>query len=221
MECSEQVYTEALIHNKGLIYAIVNRFLHRGVEEDDLFQIASIGLLKAQERFDESLGLKFSTYAVPVMIGEIKRYLRDNGPVKVSRNYKILAQKATYLREQCIKETGIEPTITELSDRLSTCPEELATALCATQPPDSPDRLCDSSQTALTDTSSSETESNLINRLDLSVLIDALPEREKKLIYLRYIKELTQSQTAVFLGVSQVQISRMEKKILEKLRFQL
>jgi len=221
MERSEQVYTEALIHNKGLIYAVVNRFLHRGVEEDDLFQIASIGFLKAQERFDESLGLKFSTYAVPVMVGEIKRYLRDNGPVKVSRNYKTLAQKAIFLREQRIKETGIEPTVTELAGNLSITPEELTAALCAAQPPESLDKLYDSSQTALADTSSLETENNLVDRLALSVLIDALPEREKKLIYLRYIKELTQSQTAVFLGVSQVQISRMEKKILEKLRFQL
>ncbi|MBR6729497.1 MAG: sigma-70 family RNA polymerase sigma factor [Clostridia bacterium] len=210
-----------LRENQGMIYMVVNKFRHRGVETEDLFQIAAIGFLKAIERFDTTLGLQFSTYAIPVMIGEIKRYLRDNGPIKVSRRYRELAIKAEVLREKTLKETGKEPTICELAASLMVETEELAAALCAAKPPESLEGLQAVTENLPADNTSSGVDTRIIDRLSLIEQISTLPDREKKIILLRYIKELTQAQIASMLGISQVQVSRLEKKILAKLRTEL
>ncbi len=208
--------------NTGLIYMVVSRFKNRGTEAEDLFQIAAVGLLKAIEKFDSRLGLQFSTYAVPMMMGEIRRHLRDTGPMKVSRRYKTLASKATGVRERLIKENGAEPTISEIATQLSVDVAELSCALTATCVPDSLDEVRGETNTALKDLIPAEdSEDRVITRLALKELIQALPDREKKVILLRYMKEQTQAQIAKKLGISQVQVSRLEKKILEKLRSQL
>ncbi|MBE7022593.1 MAG: SigB/SigF/SigG family RNA polymerase sigma factor [Ruminococcaceae bacterium] len=216
-EAKEQLVKE----NSGMIYLVVNRFRHRGAEPDDLFQVASIGFLKALERFDVSLGLQFSTYAIPVMMGEVKRYLRDNAPIKVSRSYKELSGKAALLREQLMQKSGQEPTLKELATALNVEPEELAAALCATRPPESLEELRAGSDISLLDTVATGEEMHILDQIAIRELIDSLPEREQKIILLRYIKELTQTQVASMLGISQVQVSRLEKKILQKLKIQL
>ena len=208
--------------NTGLIYMVVGRFKNRGTEADDLFQLASIGLLKAIENFDSSLGLQFSTYAVPMMMGEIRRHLRDTGPIKVSRSYKVLASKAAMVREQLVKENGKEPAVSEIAEKLSVDVAELSCALTATRAPDSLDEACGETNITLKDLIPAEDgEDSLINRLALKELIQALPDREKKIILLRYLNEQTQAQIAKKMGISQVQVSRLEKKILEKLRANL
>ncbi len=214
---------EQLIHeNTGLIYMVVSRFKNRGAEAEDLFQIASMGLLKAIDNFDNRLGLQFSTYAVPMMMGEIRRHLRDTGPIKVSRSYKTLASKAAALREQLIKEKGEEPAVSEIAARLSVDASELSCALSATRQPDSLDEMQGDTNTALKDLIPAEdNEDRVITRLALKELIHTLPDRERKVILLRYLKEETQAEIAKKLGISQVQVSRLEKKILEKLRLQL
>ncbi len=208
--------------NTGLIYMVVGRFKNRGIEADDLFQLASIGLLKAIEKFDSSLELQFSTYAVPMMMGEIRRHLRDTGPIKVSRSYKVLASKAAMVREQLVKENGEEPTVSEIAALLSVDVAELSCALTATQTPDSLDEVRGESNITLKDLIPAEDgEEGLVSQLVLKELIQALSEREKKIILLRYLKEQTQAQIAKKMGISQVQVSRLEKKILEKLRANL
>ena len=208
--------------NTGLIYMVVNRFKNRGAEADDLFQIAAIGLLKAIKNFDIRMGLQFSTYAVPMMMGEIRRHLRDSGPMKVSRSYKTLASKAASIREQLMKETGDEPALSEIATRLAVDPAELSCALTATRPPDSLDEVRGDANTTLKDLILTEnSEDNLVDRLALRELIGKLPNREKKILLLRYHREQTQSQVAKALGISQVQVSRLEKKILAKLKAEL
>lgn len=208
--------------NTGLIYMVVNRFKNRGAEADDLFQIAAIGLLKAIKNFDIRMGLQFSTYAVPMMMGEIRRHLRDSGPMKVSRSYKTLASKAASIREQLMKETGDEPALSEIATRLAVDPAELSCALTATRPPDSLDEVRGDANTTLKDLIPTEnSEDNLVDRLALRELIGKLPNREKKILLLRYHREQTQSQVAKALGISQVQVSRLEKKILAKLKAEL
>lgn len=208
--------------NTGLIYMVVNRFKNRGAEADDLFQIAAIGLLKAIKNFDIRMGLQFSTYAVPMMMGEIRRHLRDSGPMKVSRSYKTLASKAASIREQLMKETGDEPALSEIASRLAVDPAELSCALTATRPPDSLDEVRGDANTTLKDLILTEnSEDNLVDRLALRELIGKLPNREKKILLLRYHREQTQSQVAKALGISQVQVSRLEKKILAKLKAEL
>ena len=208
--------------NTGLIYMVVNRFKNRGAEADDLFQIAAIGLLKAIKNFDIRMGLQFSTYAVPMMMGEIRRHLRDSGPMKVSRSYKTLASKAASIREQLMKETGDEPALSEIASRLAVDPAELSCALTATRPPDSLDEVRGDANNTLKDLILTEnSEDNLVDRLALRELIGKLPNREKKILLLRYHREQTQSQVAKALGISQVQVSRLEKKILAKLKAEL
>ncbi len=208
--------------NTGLIYMVVNRFRNRGTEPEDLFQIAAVGLLKAIDRFDPQLGMQFSTYAVPLMMGEIRRHLRDDGPIKVSRGYKMLASKAAALREHLLAEKGAEPSITEIATALSVDPAELSAALVAVRVPDSLDEPYGESARPLKEQIPSDSqEEKFINHMALKQLIQALPNREKKIILLRYMKEETQAQIAKKLGISQVQVSRIEKKILEKLRMEL
>jgi len=211
---------QLLLENKGLIYMVVSRFKYHTQELDDLYQIASIGFLKALKRFDFSLNLSFSTYAIPVMMGEVKRYLRDNQPIKISRSYKEITARAQKIRELMIQKNGIEPTMQELAEQLKIERETLAEAFSATRAPESLDKLQSEGDAALSCAVQDKQELTTVNRLALKEMIQTLTEREQLLLKLRYINELTQSQIAVFLGISQVQVSRLEKKILCNLRQQ-
>lgn len=210
-------------NNTKLIWSIVKKFLNRGYEPDDLFQIGAIGLLKCIKKFDTSFDVKFSTYAVPMIIGEIKRFLRDDGIIKVSRSLKELSIKANYLKDTLTKENNKEPTIKELATRLNVCPEELILALDANREVSSIYSTVyekDGKTVSLLEKIELKTESseNIINKIVLNQVIESLEEREKNIIKLRYFEDKTQLQVAKIIGVSQVQISRIEKKILSKLK---
>lgn len=211
---------EALLQtNTGLIYMVINRFMGRGLEQDDMYQLASIGLLKAAARFDSSHNVRFSTYAVPVMMGEIRRQLRDDGPVKVSRAYRETAAKVVKARERLTEQLGREPTLSEIAESLSLPPEELSVALSAVSSPVSLDTPLTDSDEALKDRVSAEDETEaLVTRLALQEAVSRLSSREQNILSLRYISEKTQAQIAARYGISQVQVSRLEKKILQKLR---
>lgn len=219
-EGDERAKEELIQNNLGLVHSIAKRF-YRDSEEEDLFQIGCIGLLKAVERFEESFGVKFSTYAVPLILGEIKRFLRDDGAVKVSRRLKEVAGRARREIEHELKTTGKEPGIAELSQRLGVERDELILSLSSALPvgsfsdPISPD---DESYTLENTLAAEDGAAGLIDRLALREVLCFLPEEERKLIYLRFFKEITQSETAKILKTSQVQVSRMEKKILARLR---
>lgn len=209
--------------NVGLVWSSVKRFHNRGHEAEDLFQIGCIGLIKAIQKFDESYDVKFSTYAVPMIIGEIKRFIRDDGIIKVSRSLKELSVKAMTVKEMLMRETGEEPTVHEIARQLDVSPEELATALEAgTRPESLYYRTDDGTQEgkALIDKleNPKDYESNIINKVILKDAIESFGEREQKIILLRYFKQNTQAQIAEMLGISQVQVSRLEKKILLQLR---
>ena len=208
--------------NLGLVHMIANRFKNRGLEADDLQQIATVGLIKAIDRFNPSFGVQLSTYAVPVIIGEIKRYLRDNTAVKISRSYKMLSNKAAEANKMLSEQLGREPCLSEIAVYLESSPEELSIALSATRQPLSLDEKQGDSELTLSDQIADSKESLQIeDRLTVCQLIESLPEREQKIIRWRYIDELKQSAIAERLGISQVQVSRLEKKILQKLRVQL
>ena len=209
--------------NMGLVWSVVKRFYNRGHEPEDLFQIGCIGLIKSIKKFDVSFNVKFSTYAVPMIMGEIKRFIRDDGIIKISRSVKELAVKAMNVKEIMLKETNSEPSVKELAERLNVTPEELAVALDAGIKPES----IYSSQNedgndgkALVDRleCKEDYETEIVNKLLIRELIDGFEEREKKIIILRYFKQKTQSQIADMLGISQVQVSRLEKKVLATMR---
>lgn len=210
--------------NIGLVWSIVRRFLNRGHETDDLFQIGCIGLIKAINKFDISFDVKFSTYAVPMIIGEIKRFLRDDGIIKVSRSLKEASNKVRITREVMSKELGREPTIGEIAERLDISSEELVMAVEAGHTPESlfnPVGDGESSSLLLIDKLNdrcNEDETDIIDKIALRQVMDTLKPREKQIIILRYFKEKTQVQIAKMLGISQVQVSRIEKKILEEIR---
>lgn len=210
--------------NTGLVWSIVRRFQNRGHETEDLFQIGCIGLIKSIKKFDTSFDVKFSTYAVPMIVGEIKRFLRDDGIIKVSRSLKETSNKARITREVMTKELGREPSINELSQRLNIPAEDLVMAIEAAYVPESLFNSVgegDNSPILLIDRINdeySENESDLIDKITLEQVLDTLKPREKQIIILRYFKEKTQVQIAKFLGISQVQVSRIEKKILEELK---
>ena len=210
--------------NIGLVWSIVRRFQNRGYETEDLFQIGCIGLLKSIQKFDVSFEVKFSTYAVPMIIGEIKRFIRDDGIIKVSRSLKEIANRARITKEVMSKELGREPSINEIAERLNVPPEELVMALEAGCTPESLFSTVgegDNAPVLLIDRihgEGSENEVELIDRIALRQVVDSLSPREKQIIILRYFKEKTQFQIAKLLGISQVQVSRIEKKILEEIR---
>ncbi len=211
--------------NIGLVRSVVKRFVNRGYETEDLFQIGCIGLIKAIKKFDLSFNVKFSTYAVPMIMGEIKRFIRDDGIIKVSRSLKELAIKAMNLQETMRKTCDREPTIKELAQKLDVSAEELATALEAGIKPES---IYASPQDdgkegkALIDRLESgiDHEGEIVNKMLIRQLLDGLGERERKIIILRYFKQKTQSQIADMLGISQVQVSRIEKKVIATMREQ-
>jgi len=209
--------------NIGLVRSVLKRFLNRGHEAEDLFQIGCIGLIKAIEKFDLSFEVKFSTYAVPMIMGEIKRFIRDDGIIKVSRSLKELALKAMNLQEIMRKEGNAEPTVRELSEKLNVTPEELAAALETGIKPESlyaSPKEDGKEGKALIDRleSRSDHEGNIINKMLVRELLKDFDERERKIIILRYFKQNTQSQIAKVLGISQVQVSRIEKKVLNLMK---
>ena len=212
--------TEALVsENMGLIWAVARRFFGRGVEPDDLFQLGSIGFLKAVSGFDPDFGTQFSTYAVPKIAGEIRRFLRDDGAVKVSRTLKERSGKIAAARQTLIGRLGREPSLSELADLLGLEPEEIAEAENASLAVESIQQESGETGLALEDLlSAAPMEETIVERLDLRRALEELPERERRVILLRYDHGLTQDRAAKLLGVSQVQVSRLEKKALTKLR---
>ncbi len=218
---------EVLIEeNIGLIHHVVKRFLGRGVEAEDLFQIGAVGLVKAVDRFDLSFGVRFSTYAVPMIAGEIKRFLRDDSMIKVSRSLKELAMKAARLREQLFMERGEEPGVEELAGRLGVEPEELVQAMDSSTEVESLQKIVcqgDSEGLSLMDRVDYGRDDHeaLLRRMLLEQLLSSLEPKERRLIILRFFYDRTQAQVAGELGMSQVQVSRLEKKILASLKSRL
>ena len=213
--------------NTGLIWSVVKRFMGRGYEADDLFQIGSIGLMKCIDKFDVNFGVKFSTYAVPMIMGEIKRFLRDDGMIKVSRPLKEMAIKAKYMQENLQQQTGKVPTITEIATALEIDVEELAHVMDAGtdveslyavvhQGDGSPVYLLDKLEMTTYDHGTA-----LIDRIALKESITKLDPKERQVIIMRYFQDKTQSQIAAAIGVSQVQVSRIEKRVLNTLRTKL
>lgn len=212
-----------VVNNMGLIWSIVKRFAGRGYEQEDLFQIGCIGLIKAVDKFDTSFDVKFSTYAVPMIAGEIKRFLRDDGMIKVSRSMKEISYKAYLAREKLERQYKREPTLTEISAELDIPREELVQALDASAEIESLHKVIyqgDGSDISLMDKLPQEGDSyeEVMNRLLLEEMLTHLDTRERQLIYMRYYQDKTQTEIAGELGVSQVQVSRMEKKILQKMK---
>ena len=212
---SERLITE----NSGLIWSVAKRYLGRGTEADDLYQLGCLGFIKAVAGFDLDYGTQFSTYAVPKIAGEIRRFLRDDGTVKVSRTIKERAVTIRTARSQLIITLGREPTILEISGKTGFTPEEIATAETATAATESIQKENGedgfSLENILTDTQSEE---NMVEKISLRQAIMRLPERESMVIKLRYFHGLTQERVAKVLCVSQVQVSRIEKKALSALR---
>lgn len=203
--------------NIGLVHSCCKRFSGKGIEYDDLFQAGCIGLIKATDGFDSDRGLCFSTYAVPVILGEIKRLFRDGGSVKVSRSLRELAIKIRYERERVLKEQNRELSVLELSQILCVPAEDIVEALCATQPTVSLTYESDD-ETHELDLAVNDNGDMLTDRLMLDELIGRLPVRDRELIKLRYFESKTQNETARALSMTQVQVSRAEKKILKSLR---
>ncbi len=211
-----------LNNNKGLIWNIVKRFTGRGYETEDLYQIGCIGFIKAIKRFDTSFEVQVSTYAVPYILGEIKRFIRDDGAIKVSRSTKELATRILELQKEYSNKNGEEITINQLSEMLNVSVEDITFALDAIRKPESIDEeIYDETdgETRISKISANKDEtSNIINKLCVQELIDELTEREKEIIILRYYKGKTQTEVAKKLGITQVQVSRLEKKILLEMR---
>ena len=203
--------------NTGLIYSVARRFLGRGVEMEDLFQIGSIGLLKAVDKFDPAFEVRFSTYAIPMILGELKRFFRDDGMIKVSRSIKENQHRVYLAREKIEKELGREPSLKEIAEMLGMPPEEVAMTL---------DSAAEVESLYRTVYQSEGTDISLIDKIPekenaeehLEEILGKLESSDRKLIYMRYFQDMTQTQVAERLGVSQVQVSRMEKRILGKLR---
>ncbi len=209
--------------NTPLVSSICKKFMNRGYEYEDIFQIGSMGLVKAINNFDSSFNVKFSTYAVPMIIGEIKRFLRDDGMIKVSRNTKILAKKLHYDKETLVKELNREPTIDELAAFSNVDKEDIVFALESVnnmqylydtihQDEGTPVLLIDKLS------ESPDEDNNMIDRIALKEAINSLDIKSKEIIMLRYFKDKTQIQVAKMLGISQVQVSRIEKKVLVLMR---
>lgn len=204
--------------NTGLVWSIVRRYYGRGVDPDDLYQLGSMGLLKAVRGFDPAFGCQFSTYAVPKIAGEIRRFLRDDGTVKVSRGLKERAGSIRMARDQLQLALGREPTLSELSDETGLEPEEIAAAEDANRPVASLQMETGDGFTLESVLGNDGIEDSIVEQVSLRGAVDSLPERERTVVLLRYFKNLTQDRAARVMGVSQVQVSRIEKKAMEHLR---
>jgi RNA polymerase sporulation-specific sigma factor len=212
--------------NFGLIWSIVRRFTGRGYEPEDLFQIGSIGLMKAIDKFDLSYEVKFSTYAVPMITGEIKRFLRDDGIIKVSRSIKEMGMKVKNVREELVYRFGREPTLEEIAGEIGASKEEVAASIEAGAEVESLYRSVnknDENSLLLIDKIEEESsaQEELLNRMVLRELLIDLSDKDREIIIRRYYYNETQSQIADKLGISQVQVSRLEKKILKQMREKL
>ena len=207
-----------IAENLGLVHACAGRFRGRGMEYDDLYAAGCVGLIKAYDGFDESRGLCFSTYAVPVILGEIKKLFRDGGAVKVSRSLKELGMKAGILREHFLKEYGREPSIGEMAQRLEVSKEQLAQAVNASLPTVSLTPVSDEEGGKEFDIPQQSCEEHLTDLLSLKSVMSSLEKEERMLLYWRFFQNKTQSETAVKLGTTQVQVSRKERKLIEKMR---
>ena len=215
-----------VVENMGLIWSIIRRFEGRGCEREDLFQIGSIGLMKAVDHFDLSLGLKFSTYAVPMITGEIKRFLRDDGMIKVSRTLKELGIKVHGARQELSLKLGREPTVEEIAETLGESSEQVAASIESAAEVESlyrPANYNDEPGACLMDRlrAESKEQENLLNSMTLKELVSGLENRDREIILRRYFENQTQSQVAKELNISQVQVSRLEKKILKSMREKL
>lgn len=209
--------------NMGLVYTIVRRFTGRGYEVEDLIQIGCIGLIKSIDKFDTSFDVKFSTYAVPMITGEIKRFLRDDGMIKVSRTLKETATKAYMIREALEKKHGREPTLEEISQEIGAAREDIVLAMESAAEVESLNKTIyqgDGNAIFLMDKleEKQDPHEELLNHMVLNELLQGLTEEERTLIRMRYFQDKTQVQVAEVLNMSQVQVSRFEKKILKKLR---
>lgn len=219
-QAGEREATEQLVQeNAGLIWSVARRFLGRGTESEDLYQLGCVGFLKAVEGFDFQFGTQFSTYAVPKIAGEIRRFLRDDGAVKVSRSLKEQSAAIKSTRSRLTAALGREPTVQEISRHTGLSPEEIALAEAATAATESIQRESGeegfSLEDVLTDT---ESEERMVEKIALRQAIEALPDRERTVIQLRYFHGLTQERVSRVLRVSQVQVSRIEKKALAMLK---
>lgn len=211
------------LNNSGLIWSAVRKFSGRGAEPEDLYQIGAIGLIKAINKFDTAYDVEFSTYAVPMIIGEIRRFLRDDGIVKVSRSLKETASHAKSAAEKIYRETGREASLCEIASMINSTAQDVALSFEATQPTESIYKTIhegDNNSVLLIDKihSRDDGEDNIVTSVALKQAIKNLPSRERQILMLRYYKEKTQSEVAKIMGVSQVQISRIEKKLLGTLR---
>ena len=224
-ENNEEAMEILIKNNSGLIWNIVKRFIGRGYETEDLYQIGSIGLIKAIKRFDITLDVQLSTYAVPYIMGEIKRFIRDDGIIKVSRQTKELAIKIKQIQNEYMNKTGEEISITKISEILKTSKEEIAAAIESNNTVDSiySTETQDKDERMLIEKIKEDKDEymNLVNKITLNEMINNLEEREKKVVILRFYKEQTQAQVGKILGITQVQVSRIEKKVLEKMRLKL
>ena len=219
-QAGEESATQTLVEeNAGLIWAVVRRFLGRGAEAEDLYQLGCLGFLKAVEGFNLQFGTQFSTYAVPKISGEIRRFLRDDGAVKVSRTLKEQAAAIRSVRNRLATALGREPTISEISRQTGFSPEEIALAETATAATESIQRECGEEGFSLEDVlTDSESEERMVEKIALRQAVAALPDRERMVIRLRYFHGLTQQRAAKILDVSQVQVSRIEKKAIAALK---
>lgn len=209
--------------NLGLVHSVVKKFLGRGYEADDIFQIGCIGIIKAADKFDVAYGVKFSTYAVPMIMGEIKRFMRDDGLIKVSRSLKETAARACRTKEELEKNLGREPTVGEIAVKLGEDVEDVVMALEASAPAESLHKTVYSGERGdiyLIDKLSDEdgNEDELVDKIALNAAISRLNERDRRIIALRYYKGKTQREISSALGISQVQVSRIEKRILGELK---
>lgn len=215
---------QLVLSNQRLVWAVVQRFLGRGYEADDLFQIGCIGLMKAIDKFDLSYEVKFSTYAVPMIIGEIQRFLRDDSTIKVSRSLKETARHIRHVRDELAKKLGRQPHIKEIADELGIDASDVVFAQEALRTPASIHETVfenDGDPIYLMDQISDDENNEWFDKIALHEVLNQLPERERLIIYLRFFRDKTQSDVAKVLGISQVQVSRLEKRILKLIRDQL
>ena len=220
-EGDNQACERVLEENNGLIWSVVRRYYGRGVEPEDLYQLGCLGFLKAVRGFDPSYGTQFSTYAVPKIAGEIRRFLRDDGAVKVSRGLKERGTALRSARSRLCGELGREPALSELAQATGLTPEEIAAAETAAEPVVSLQSETGDGLTLEGVLSGGEMEEGLVERLALRTAIERLPERERQVLLLRYYRGMTQAVAARVLGVSQVQVSRLERRGVERLRQEL
>lgn len=225
---NKEIMTKLVTENSNLIWSIVTRFKDRGYEIEDLYQIGCIGFIKSIKRFDTNYEVKLSTYAVPYILGEIKRFIRDDGPIKISRSIKELNIKIIELQKEYLNKYGKEITLEQLAKELKTSKEDIAMALDSARPVNSiedsqyRDNKTDKTISLIDQLSSGKDEENEItNRITIKKLISELKDNEKEVILLRYYKGKTQMQVAKILGITQVQVSRIERKVLDNMKRKL